>query len=127
MRASGPLSAALSAALIMCAGSVGLAQADPGTAPTPPPIEVSVACDASPERVTVRNDTRRPIVVQRVGSTWQQRAGEPYRVRKELKPGKVVAFTFGTGTGKGRRLSGSDTHRLHCGLGPGPDRRSQDQ
>ncbi len=74
---------------------------------TPPPVEVSVDCMASPERVTVTNNTKRPIKLKSVGSTYQRRAGEPYKVKKTLKPGKSVSYTFGTGNGKGKRLTGS--------------------
>ncbi|MEX1345768.1 MAG: HNH endonuclease family protein [Candidatus Limnocylindrales bacterium] len=97
----------LAAALVVGQGSATIAQADPALDPTPPPIEVSVDCGSSPERVTITNNTRKPLKLKRVGSTHQQRSGEPYRVKKTLKPGKSVSFTFGTGKGKGKRLTGS--------------------
>ena len=56
---------------------------------------------------TVTNNTRKPIKLKNVGSTYQKRAGEPYKVRKTLKPGRSVSYTFGIGKGKGKRLTGS--------------------
>lgn len=132
MRVSG-LVVPLVAWILAVSGSAALAQAAP--AAKPPPLEVAVECEASPERVTIRNNRAKPVVVQRVGSTWQKRAGEPYRVNKKLKPGKKVIYTFGTGEGKGKRLSGSfifdndapkegafvktnkDTAKVRCGQG----------
>ena len=97
----------LAAALVIGFGPVTFAQANPAARPALPPIEVSVDCGSSPERITITNNTKKPLKLKRVGSSYQQRAGEPYRVKKTLKPGKSVSFTFGTGTGKGKRLTGS--------------------
>ena len=98
----------LTAALLAGGGTAARAQeAEPELDVAPPPIEVSVDCDSSPERVTVTNNTRRPIRLRNVGSTFQRRAGEPYKVRKTLKPGKSASYTFGAGRGKGKRLTGS--------------------
>lgn len=101
---AGPVLAAL---LVGGLGSAALAQEDPEAAPVPPPIEVSVDCESSPERVTITNNTKKPLKLRSVGSTFQKRAGEPYKVKKTLKPGKSVSYTFGTGKGKGKRLTGS--------------------
>jgi len=73
----------------------------------PPLIGISIDCDSSPESVTITNNTVKPLRLKRIGSTYQRRAGEPYRVKKTLKPGKGVRYTFGTGEGKGNRLTGS--------------------
>ena len=97
-------------AIFAGAGQPALAQsADPNVpaAPKPPPVEVTVDCTSSPERVTIRNNTRKPLKLKNVGSTWQARAGEPLKIRKTLKPGKSVAYTFGSGSGQGKRLTGS--------------------
>jgi len=99
----------LAAALLVADGSVALAQEpDSESAAEPPPIEVSVDCDSSPEVVRVRNNRAKPIRLEVVGSTYQKRAGEPYLVKKTLKPGKRATYTFGAGKVKGaRKLSGS--------------------
>lgn len=97
----------LSVGLIIPAAQAALAQPPGDEAPADPPsIEVSVDCASSPERVTVSNNRTKPVTVKSVGSTYQRRAGEPYRVNKVLKPGRSVTYTFGSGKG-GRRLSGS--------------------
>ena len=98
----------LTAALLAGGGPVALAQ-EPNPEPVAAlvPIEVSVDCESSPERVKITNNTAKPLKLKSVGSTYQKRAGEPYKVRKTLKPGKSVSYTFGTGKGKGRKLSGS--------------------
>gem|GEM_PF-1327132 len=72
----------------------------------PPPLEVAVDCHSGPEVVTITNNRAKPILVKSVGSTYNRRAGEPYRVRKVLKPGKSVTYTFGIGKGP-KRLSRS--------------------
>jgi len=78
----------------------------PESVAPPPPIEVAVDCYASPEVVTITNNRAKRIVVKSVGSTYNRRAGEPYKARKVLKPGKSVTYTFGIGKGP-RRLSRS--------------------
>lgn len=102
------IGAMLAVALLVGGGSVAVAQEpDPELAPTPPPIEVSVDCESSPERVTITNNTAKPLKLKNVGSTYARRAGEPYKAKKTLKPGKSVSYTFGTGKGNGKRLTGS--------------------
>ncbi len=71
-----------------------------------PPLEVAVDCYSGPEIVTITNNRAKPILVKSVGSTYHRRAGEPYRARKVLKPGKSVTYTFGIGKGP-KRLSRS--------------------
>lgn len=88
-------------------GQVALAQTPPPElAVALPPIEVSIDCYSSPETVIVTNNRADPITVKSIGSTHLRRSGEPHRVRKVLKPGRRVVYTFGAGKG-GRRLSGS--------------------
>jgi hypothetical protein len=100
--------AMLAAAVLTSGWSTMLAQeADPRPAPALPPIEVSVDCEASPERVTVTNNRANPTKLKSVSSTYARRAGEPYEVKKTLKPGQGISYTFGTGKGKGKRLTGS--------------------
>jgi hypothetical protein len=73
-----------------------------------PPIAVVVECFANPEFVTITNNRAKPIVVRQVSSTYRPRAGEPFKLRQRVKPGKRVIYTFGTGKGKrGKRLSRS--------------------
>lgn len=104
---------ALAAAALMASVTGGMghpALAQPTDGPTAsevPAIEVTLDCYSSPERVTVTNNRARPVTVQRVGSTYGRRAGEPFRVGKRLPPGRSVSYTFGAGEGKGKRLSGS--------------------
>jgi len=97
------LGAAVTASLLVGAGAAALAQV---SEPQTPPISVDVDCYSSPERVTITNDRTKALTVQRIGSTYNRRSGEPYRVKKKLKPGRSVTYTFGTGKG-GKRLSGS--------------------
>ena len=107
MTSSTLVSPLLAAVLVGGTGPVAFAQAGPEPALARPPIEVSVECESSPERVTVTNNIRKPIKLKSVGSTYEKRAGEPYKVKKTLKPGKSVSYTFGTGKGRGKRLTGS--------------------
>lgn len=107
MRTRPIASVLLSVSLISTVAHAALAQPPTDEATTkPPPIEVSVDCDSSPERVTVTNNRNKPITVKRIGSTHHRRSGEPYRANKILKPGRSVTYTFGSGKG-GRRLSGN--------------------
>ena len=100
------LSSPLAAVLVVSSGIAAVAQEDePEVAQ--PPIAVTVECNAGPEWVTITNNTKKPIKLKRVGSTWQKRAGEAYKVKKTLKPGKSASYTFGAGRGKGKRLTGS--------------------
>jgi len=110
----------LAAALLGGSNQAALAQASPpgpmplsettvtdrGPIAATPLIEVSIDCYSSPERVIITNNRARPIAIKRLGSTYRRRPGEPYRVKRILKPGQRVTYTFGTGKG-GRRLSGS--------------------
>lgn len=71
-----------------------------------PPLGAAVDCTSSPERVVITNYRAKPVTIRRVGSMYQRRAGEPFRLRKVLKLGKHVVYSFGSGKG-GKRLSGS--------------------
>ena len=96
----------LAAAMLFAGGVAALGQEAEQELPTVP-VEVTVHCASSPERVAVTNNTAKPLQLVAVGSTHHRRAGEPYAVRKTLKPGTRASYTFGTGRGKGKRLSGS--------------------
>lgn len=114
------LTPALGIALLI-GGSVNASAQDSvsDVAPVTPPIVVVVDCESSPERVTITNHSKKPMKLKSVGSTYQRRAEEPYRVKKTLKPGKSTSYTFGAGRDKGRRLSGSyifDNEATHEGV-----------
>ena len=99
----------LAAGLLFGSGMAAFAQGCRISTPAPsrPLIEVSIDCTSSPERVTATNNTARPLKLTSVGSLYAKRAGEPYKMKKTLKPGKSVSYTFGSGEGEGKRLSGS--------------------
>jgi hypothetical protein len=93
----------------MALGGTGVA----ATAPVAPVasaavsgVVVTVACGASPERLTIRNNRSRSITITKVGSTYQPRSGEPYSVNKVLGPGKSITYRFGSGRGA-NKLTGS--------------------
>ncbi len=62
-------------------------------------VVITVRCSANPETLKITNNRSRSITITKVGSTYQQRAGEPYRVNKGLQPGTSVTYRFGTGSG----------------------------
>jgi hypothetical protein len=108
MKMSATTGAMAAAVLLAGGGTIALSQdLDPETTLAPPLIEVSVDCLSSPERVTVTNNRAKPITIKSVSSIHARRASEPYKVKKTLIPGKSFNSTFGTGKGKGKRLTGS--------------------
>ena len=58
-------------------------------------VTVTARCDGNPERVIVENNTRRRIEVTRVGSIYQPRSNEPFRVDRTLRRGRSITFQSG--------------------------------
>lgn len=68
-------------------------------------IRITVNCTSNPERVTIKNNRSRRVLIQKVGSTYQPRPGEPYTVNRYLGSGKSITFTFGTAPGPNKLTS----------------------
>jgi hypothetical protein len=97
--------------LVMLVGAVaaalGLAVAGPpserGLSPHPaearslPPVNVNVACKATPETTRVKNNRNKAITIRAVGSIYRPFGYEPVRVERKLGAGKTVAFESGAG------------------------------
>jgi hypothetical protein len=62
----------------------------------PPALTVTVACKATPEITRVKNNRNRRITIKTVGSIYQPRPDEPYRVNRTLRPDRVVTFESGS-------------------------------
>jgi hypothetical protein len=106
--------------LVMLVGAVvaalGLAAAGPaserGPYPHPaearsvPPVNVNVACKATPETTRVKNNLNRAITIRAVGSIYRPFGYEPVRVERKLGAGKTVTFESGAGADR-NKLSGS--------------------
>jgi hypothetical protein len=108
MRTSRATRVSLVVVLMVSVGATAFAQQpDKEPAVISPRTEVTVDCTSSPEQVKITNNGTKPLKLKAVSSTYRKRAGEPYRIRTIVKPGKSVRYTFGTGKGRGKRLSGS--------------------
>ena len=87
------LLSALAATLAVTLAGLGT---ETGLSPRPaeaaPAVKVSVRCDSNPEAVRVTNNSRRAITVRTVGSVYQPRPEEPYRVNRTIKRGKSAVF-----------------------------------
>lgn len=93
--------AVVCATVLIVVASIGVA----ATATSPAAVSgvsVSVSCSSNPERLTIKNNRRSSITINKVGSTYQPRAGEPFSVYRALGPGKSVTFTFGTKRGSNK-------------------------
>lgn len=60
-------------------------------------VNVTARCDGNPEKVIVKNNTRHRIKIEKVGSIYQPRSNEPFRVDHTLGRGKTVTFESGSG------------------------------
>jgi hypothetical protein len=58
-------------------------------------VGVTAKCDGNPEKVIVQNNTRHRIKIQKVGSIYQPRSNEPFRVDRTLRRGASVTFESG--------------------------------
>ena len=58
-------------------------------------VKVTARCDGNPEKVIVENNTRHRIKVKRVGSIYQPRSNEPFRVDRTLRRGRTITFESG--------------------------------
>jgi hypothetical protein len=56
-----------------------------------------VACKATPETTRVKNNRNRAITIKKVGSIYQPRSNEPFRVDRRLGGGNSVTFESGSG------------------------------
>ena len=61
----------------------------------PPALSVSVACQATPETTRVENNRNRTITIKKVGSIYQPRSNEPFRVNRRLGGGRSITFESG--------------------------------
>ena len=58
-------------------------------------VNVTARCDGNPEKVIVANNTRHRIKIRTVGSIYQPRSKEPFRVDRTLRRGRSIAFESG--------------------------------
>jgi hypothetical protein len=58
-------------------------------------VGVTVRCEGNPETTRVENNTNNRIKVRKVGSIYQPRSNEPFRVRVKLRPDQAVTFESG--------------------------------
>jgi len=71
-----------------------------------PPVNVTVACKATPETTRVKNNLNRAITIRAVGSIYRPFGYEPVRVERKLGAGETVTFESGAGADR-NKLSGS--------------------
>jgi hypothetical protein len=72
----------------------------------PPALTVKVACKATPELTRVENNRNRAITIKKVGSIYQPRSNEPFRVDRRLGGGNSITFESGSGANH-NKLTGS--------------------
>jgi hypothetical protein len=58
-------------------------------------VGVTAKCDGNPEKVIVKNNTRHRIKIKKVGSIYQPRSNEPFRVDRKLRRGRTITFESG--------------------------------
>jgi hypothetical protein len=63
----------------------------------PPALTVTVACKATPETTRVENNRNRNITISTVGSIYQPRSNEPFRVNRTLRANRTIRFESGSG------------------------------
>jgi hypothetical protein len=59
-------------------------------------VLVSVNCQSNPETTRVVNNTGRSIKIRKVGSIFQPRSNEPFRVNRTLRPHRAITFESGS-------------------------------
>ena len=67
----------------------------PAEAATSNGVTVNVACRANPEVTWVKNNRNSRITIGSVGSIYQPRTNEPFRVGRVLRLGRAVRFESG--------------------------------
>jgi hypothetical protein len=67
----------------------------PAPARTTPGITVALSCTGNPELTTITNGTRQTITIVSIGTLYQPRPEEPYRVNRALAAGARVTFQSG--------------------------------
>jgi hypothetical protein len=67
----------------------------PAEAATSNGVTVIVACRANPETTWVKNNRNSRITIGSVGSIYQPRTNEPFRVGRVLRLGRAVRFESG--------------------------------
>ncbi len=90
---------ALLAALLLSSGFIAPAVAGAEKSLQQEQIVLSVGCALSPERTKIVNETNRTLDLSTftLGSIYQPRANEPFRLSGTLAPGAGVTFETGTG------------------------------
>ena len=58
-------------------------------------VSVKVRCDGNPEATRVTNNRAKALKISSVGSVYQPRSNEPFRMDRKLAPGRSVAFETG--------------------------------
>ena len=100
MKRTALLVAAMMAALVLAMTAGPLSQR--GISPEPaqarlPALTATVACKATPERTHVKNKRGRAVTIKKVGSIYQPRSNEPFRVDRRLGGGNSITFESGSG------------------------------
>jgi hypothetical protein len=83
---------ALALTLVGSASERGISSAPAGAVSR---VGVTAKCDGNPEKVIVKNNTRHRIKIKKVGSIYQPRSNEPFRVDRTLRRGASVTFESG--------------------------------
>ena len=111
MRRTALLATAVMAALVLTITAGPMSKQ--GLSPEPaqarlPALTVTVACKATPERTHVKNNRGRAITIKKVGSIYQPRSNEPFR---------VFIYNNDVGSKEGARVvTGSGAHFVdRCG------------
>src|SRR5215217_3570356 len=108
MKRTALLVAVVMAALVLTMTASPLSQREISPEPAQarlPALTVTVACKATPETTRVKNNRNRAIMIKNVGSIYQPRSNEPFRVDRRLGGGNSV--TFESGSGANNTLTGA--------------------
>src|SRR5215213_5151736 len=100
MKRTALLVAVVMAALVLTMTASPLSQREISPEPAQarlPALTVTVACKATPETTRVKNNRNRAITIKNVGSIYQPRSNEPFRVDRRLGGGNSVTFESGSG------------------------------
>src|SRR5215211_6079516 len=100
MKRTALLVAVVMAALVLTMTASPLSQREISPEPAQarlPALTVTVACKATPETTRVKNNRNRAITIKNVGSIYQPRSNEPFRVDRRLGGGNSITFESGSG------------------------------
>ncbi len=81
--------------MVAIAATTDVQRISPRPAEAAPAVTVTVRCTTNPETTYVANNTGSTITLRKIGSIYQPRTNEPFRIGVRLRAHRAITFESG--------------------------------